>query len=157
MHLFNPAKGFRMKKIILQVLMLSSLMWVGIACTENSTTTSPAAPTLTPTVTPTQVTFTYIYTTYIQPNSCVNCHTAPDGPPDPSSQSNFYNSVVNQSAPDGCASLLVSPGNANQSALYLRLVGGSCSPQMPESGGFVLSAAQLANVAAWINAGALNN
>jgi hypothetical protein len=64
---------------------------------------------------------------------------------------------VNQSAPDGCTSLLVSPGNASQSALYLRLSGTGCSPQMPESGGFILSAAQLADVAAWINEGALNN
>jgi hypothetical protein len=124
--------------------------------TNTFTNTATATSTSTPTTTPTAVTFTYIYTNYIQPNSCLNCHNS-GFPPDPSSQSNFYNSVVNQSAPDGCASLLVSPGNANQSALYLRLSGASCSPQMPESGGFILNAAQLADVAAWINEGALNN
>jgi len=50
----------------------------------------------------------------------------------------------------------VTPGNANASALYLHL-SGACAPQMPESGGFILTAAQLADVAAWINEGALNN
>jgi hypothetical protein len=107
------------------------------------------------------VTLTYLYNTYISvpigsSNQCSSCHNA-GFPPDPSSKTAFYNSVINQSAPDGCASLLVSPGNANQSALYLRLSGGSCSPQMPDGGPTYLTAAQLANVAAWINEGALNN
>jgi hypothetical protein len=108
-------------------------------------------------VTPTAVTFTYIYTTYISPNSCNNCHGAGLAP-NTSTQAAFYTAIVNVAAPDTCTGApdYVTPGNANASALYLRL-SGSCTPQMPESGGFILTAAQLADVAAWINEGAPNN
>jgi hypothetical protein len=171
MHLFNPAKGFPMKKIILQVLMLSSLVWMGIACTENSTTTGPAAPTATatPGLTVTPVTLTFLYTTYISTNfngntgqTCAQCHNGPNAQGvhiDASSPSNFYNSIVSPSTVvDGCASTYVVANSTTQSALYLRLSSSCGSPanQMP-LGETPLNATQLAQVASWINSGAPNN
>jgi len=74
-----------------------------------------------------------------------------------SSQSAFYSSVVGVASAFGCGSQLVMANNTSQSALYNRLSGSSCSPQMPNGGPTYLTATQLAQFASWINAGALNN
>jgi hypothetical protein len=59
---------------------------------------------------------------------------------------------------DGCASTYVVANNTSQSALYLRLSSSCGSPaaQMP-LGETPMNSTQLAQVASWINAGALNN
>jgi hypothetical protein len=112
-------------------------------------------------MTPTQVTLTYLFNTYINTpigssRQCSSCHSA-GFPPDPTSSTTFWNTTVNQSASFGCASLRVNPGDNTTSALYLRLAGLGCSPQMPNGGPSYLNASQLADVAAWINEGAPNN
>jgi hypothetical protein len=168
-----------MKKMILRGLVLISPVWVVVACTMNSTTTGPisssptatpvfSSPTVTsssPTATPTPATLTFLYNTYISASigssaSCVSCHGsagAQGSPMNTSSKSAFYTSVVGVASAFGCGSQLVTANDTSQSALYNRLSGSSCSPQMPNGGPSYLNAAQLAQFASWINAGALNN
>lgn len=157
--------------MILWGLLLSSLVWTAMACvrTSNNPTTpgnanaTPTPVATSPTTTPTAPTFTFIYNTYIS-GTCTGCHGssgAQGSPMNASSKPAFYSTTVGVTAafPTGCGGagvLIVSANNATQSALYNRLAGGSCSPQMPQGGPF-LTASQLADVAAWINAGALNN
>ena len=122
----------------------------------------PVSAAVPPTPTPTQVSFAYLYNTYINApigssQQCSNCHS-PGFPPDPTSASSFYNSVVNQPNNYGCGATFVVPGNAVTSTLYDRLSGnGGCTPQMPNGGPTYLTSAQLAQFAAWINEGAPNN
>ena len=163
-----------MKKIIFQCLLLSSLVWMAIACGSNSPTT-PSNPTATPTpgvtntptATATPPTLTFLYNTYISvaigsSSSCASCHSSPGAygvQVNASTKAAFYSSMVNEPSADGCATTFVVPGNANQSTLYLRLSGSCGTPndRMPYGGPSYLTAAQLAQFAAWINAGALNN
>lgn len=170
-----------MKKIILRALVFISPVWMVLACTMNSTTTGPIS--LTPTATPvslsptptsvassptataTPYTLTYLYNTYISASigssaSCVSCHGsagAQGSPMNASSKSAFYNSVVGVASAYGCGSDLVTANSTSQSALYNRLSGSGCSPQMPDGGPTYLNATQLAQFASWINDGALNN
>lgn len=149
--------------------MLCSLIWTALACTNNSTITAPSATSVvsSPTATPTPATLTFLYNTYISVSigssaSCVSCHGslgANGVQVNASSQSAFYSSMVNQPSADGCATTYVVPNNPSQSTLYLRLSGSCGSPaaQMPNGGPTYLNAAQLAQFASWINAGALNN
>jgi len=50
----------------------------------------------------------------------------------------------------------VAPGNANNSALYLKVAGNTLGAQMP-LGGQPLSAAEVSAIQTWINNGAQNN
>jgi hypothetical protein len=74
-----------------------------------------------------------------------------------SSKSAFYTSMVGVASAFGCGSQLVTANNTSQSALYNRLSGSGCSPQMPDGGPTYLNATQLAQFASWINSGAPNN
>jgi hypothetical protein len=146
---------------------------MAVACTNTSTTTGPISsnPTPTPTAattpsaTPTPATLTFLYNTYIGTSigssaSCLSCHGsagAQGSPLNCSSKSAFYSSVVGVASAYGCGSNLVTANNTSQSALYNRLSGSSCSPQMPDGGPTYLNAAQLAQFASWINSGAPNN
>jgi hypothetical protein len=156
--------------MILQALVLISPVWMVVACTMNSTTTGPisSAPTATPvtsnpTVTPTPYTLTFLYNNYISvpignSTQCSSCHTtSANGTWDPSSKSNFYNTVVNQTV-SSCGTDYIVPNNTSQSSLYNHLSGSSCDGgQMPQGGPTYLTAAQLAQWASWINSGAPNN
>jgi hypothetical protein len=164
-----------MKKMILRGLVLSSLVWMAVACTNTSTTTAPEGPTPTTTAisssqtaTPTPATLTFLYNTYINANfngntgqTCAQCHSglgANGVNVDASSKPAFYSSMVGQPSGDGCASTYVVANSTSQSTLYLRLAGscGSPSAQMP-LGETPLNATQLAQFASWINSGAPNN
>jgi len=152
--------------------MLCALIWMAVACTNNSTTTSPTSisnptPTAatTPSATTTPVSLTFLYNTYISvavgsSASCISCHGsagAQGSPMNASSKSAFYSSMVGVASAFGCGSQLVTANNTSQSALYNRLSGSSCSPQMPDGGPNYLNATQLAQFASWINSGAPNN
>ncbi len=113
-------------------------------------------------------TWTTIYGTLF--TSCPGCHSsglaAFSGNLDMSSQSTAYNMLVGQTAegtacgPDAGhgAFTRVVAGNANLSLLYSKLSSATpvCGSQMP-LGVTPFTTAQVAEVAAWINAGALNN
>jgi hypothetical protein len=89
-------------------------------------------------------TFTQIYTQILVVYCAgTQCH-------DPGSQHNVAFST--QSGAYSSVKSLVTPGNATNSSFYKTVNGGSMPP-----GGPKLSAANLALIAAWINAGALNN
>jgi hypothetical protein len=151
-------------------LLLFCSIWVAVACSNNSSTTSPTTVAPTATATPsasvTPVTLTFLYTNYFSTpigssQQCSGCHTpGTNGQLNFSTKSAFYTSVVGTTGvvpTYGCGVSVVAANNASNSALYNRLSGASCSPQMPDGGPTYLNSTQLAQVASWINAGAPNN
>ncbi len=96
------------------------------------------------------------YSATIQPmfnSRCVSCHSA-SVPQSGVNLSNYAATMASRGVLYNA--LIVNPGNADQSGLYDKLL---ASPRfgsrMPQGGS--LSAQQIADVRAWINAGALNN
>jgi hypothetical protein len=81
----------------------------------------------------------------------------------PASASTVYTTWLGAGGTGGTASTTnncsiadsILPGNP-ASSLVLQKLNGSCTPQMPE-GGTPFTAAQIAEVTSWINAGAPNN
>lgn len=87
---------------------------------------------------------------------CVNagCHPG-GGAPMSLAVGQSYRAMVNvPSAYTGFAR--VTPGNSNQSALYLKVAGGTLGARMP-LGGQSLARAAIDSLRAWIDRGALNN
>ena len=70
---------------------------------------------------------------------------------------NTYGSTVGVAAFQSCGGTLVVAGNADASYLVSKLEGTQCSGQRMPRGGPSLSAQQIADVRAWITAGAPNN
>jgi hypothetical protein len=112
-------------------------------------------------------TWTAVYTTLFA--TCTTCHSTAlasfSGNLDLSSKSIAYTMLVGVTAsgascaPDAGKGTFkrVVADSANQSLLYSKLTATpECGSQMP-LGGTPFTTAQLAEVAAWINAGALNN
>ncbi len=97
-------------------------------------------PSPTPGPTPVGATFSNINTTILQV-SCVGCHASATASNGEYSVANYASVVAD-----------VKPSNASLSVLYNEVAGGA----MPV-GGPALTSTQLAEIAAWINAGAPNN
>jgi len=110
--------------------------------------------------------WTAIYTRLIHPLCGTRCHAA--GPPDYRATTNLdlstqrlaYDQMVDiADTGSSCsgAGLLVKPGDSANSVLVnVTSPSPSCGARMPQGGPF-LTAAQLATVAQWIDAGALDN
>lgn len=134
------------------LLLLSSIFFY-IACEH----TQPAAPI------PLAPTFSSIQANIFTPR-CVNqgCHPGGAAPADLALTSNVsYGNLVNRQSAYGSPRLLrVSPGDANNSALYLKVIGdarvGGTAGRMPLGLG-ALSTDQINAIRDWINAGAQNN
>jgi hypothetical protein len=109
-------------------------------------------------------TFTEVYAQIINgAPDCNGCHTPPDptGDLDMSTQAVAYANLVGKpaTAAPKCASatqLLVDPGDAAHSLLYLKVTSPPCGSQMPLDGA-ALTAPQVELIESWINAGALND
>jgi hypothetical protein len=109
-------------------------------------------------------TFTEVYSEIINgAPDCNGCHEppSPTGDLDMSSQATAYANLVGKpaTAAPKCASatqLLVDPGNASDSLLYLKVTNPPCGSQMPLNGP-VLTAPQVQLIESWINAGARND
>jgi hypothetical protein len=109
-------------------------------------------------------TFTEVYTQIINgPPDCNGCHgpPVPTGDLDMSSQATAYANLVRKhtTAAPKCAAetdLLVDPGNASESVIYLKVTVPPCGSQMP-LGGPSLTAPQVELIKSWINASAPNN
>ena len=101
-----------------------------------------------------QATLSSIQATIFTPK-CTNpgCHPGGGAPMSLQPGQSFAN-LVNVNSAYG--RLRVAPGNANNSALYLKVIGNSAGGRMP-LGGQPLSQAETDTIAAWINRGALNN
>jgi hypothetical protein len=86
---------------------------------------------------------------------CVNagCHPG-GGAPMSLANGQSFGTLVNQ--PSAYNRPRVAPGNANNSALYLKVSGTTLGQQMP-LGGQPLSAAEMSAIQTWINNGAQNN
>jgi hypothetical protein len=115
-----------------------------IACQHEVPTAGPAlAPTL-----------SSIQTNIFTPK-CVNagCHPGGGGPMSLRAGDSFGTLVGINSA---YGRPRVAPGNANNSALYLKVIGTTLGTRMPQ-GLPALSKSETDSIMAWINRGALNN
>ncbi|HJT24324.1 MAG TPA: hypothetical protein VJ873_07085, partial [bacterium] len=127
--------------------------------TPSSTPTAASTPTVPPPGTPcpapaacTGTALSGCVYAILSSNTCLSCHGGGRQAPNFSTACSAYSSLVNV-ADTGCTGTIVIPGNAANSTLIQRVNGtGSCNP-MPQ-GGAPLTAAQIAVLTAWINAGA---
>lgn len=107
---------------------------------------------------PAAVSFSDIYTGILA-TGC-SCHNGGAGGLDLATRAIAYTNLVGVVSSNCPSEKRVAPGSANASVLYHSLAHtalGSCAvPSMPR-GAAALTQAQLAEIAAWINAGALNN
>jgi hypothetical protein len=109
-------------------------------------------------------TFTAVYSQIINgPPGCNGCHANPGAAAglDMGTQASAYASLVGQhvTAAAPCVSqsvLLVDPGNANESLMYLKVTSPPCGGRMP-LGGSMLSSDLIQLIEAWIDAGAKND
>ncbi len=108
------------------------------------------------------VTFTEVYTMILQAN-CLPCHSTGGGNTtgklNMSTQALAYTDLTNATATleTGCNGKLVVSGNHAMSLLWEKLQAAPpCGKQMPENK-TPLTAAQMAQIAAWIDDGATNN
>ncbi|MDZ7344475.1 MAG: hypothetical protein ONA90_08160 [candidate division KSB1 bacterium] len=144
-------------KMMTVMLLLLSVSFFNIACEHTQPTTSSTTPSpLTPT-------FSSIQANIFTPR-CVNagCHPGGAAPVDLALTANMsYGNLVNRQSAYGSPRLLrVSPGDANNSVLYLKVIGdarvGGIAGRMPLGQG-ALSTDQINAIRDWINAGAQNN
>ncbi|MGD0339587.1 MAG: hypothetical protein ABSB78_12460 [Bacteroidota bacterium] len=97
------------------------------------------------------------YSTQVQPifnGYCTSCHGSYGGLS--LAPGSSYTNLVNVKAQSSCTSLKrVLPNDANNSVLYRKVAGSTCSSRMPQGGS--LSASEITLIETWINEGALNN
>jgi hypothetical protein len=133
------------------------------ACSSSSGDSTP-----TPTTTDdgggaTAATFTEVYSDILSP-ICVECHNptgvgGTDGKLDLSVQATAYTNLVGVAgAGSSCSGkgTRVVAGDADMSLLYTKVTTPTCGSKMP-LGETALTDSQAAEIAGWINAGALNN
>jgi hypothetical protein len=105
-----------------------------------------------------QATLSSLQTTIFTPK-CSNpgCHIGPGGGPMSLKAGDSFNALVGKTSAYG-GRLRVAAGNANNSVLYLKVIGdNSVGSRMPLGGGRNLSQAETDSIKAWINRGAQNN
>jgi hypothetical protein len=102
-------------------------------------------------------TWTTVYMTVLRPR-CGSCHSGFRGSGGWNmgfDQNSGYTSLVGVTARYCTSHARVTPGDAANSGLYMTLVGNTCGSLMPPRS--PMSAAQIALVGDWINAGAAND
>ena len=130
------------------LLLLLSL--VLLSCEHQSPITAP----------PVQVqpTLSSIQTNIFTPKCAIpGCHVNGGGAPMSLQANASFNNLVNvNSTTSNPAGVRVTPNNAANSILYLRVSGNTRGPQMPTTGQ-KLSGDELSAIQTWINNGAQNN
>jgi hypothetical protein len=103
-----------------------------------------------------QATLSSIQTNIFTPKcSNVGCHIGPGGGPMSLRSGDSFGTLVGVNSAYGRPR--VAPGNANNSALYLKVIGDISTGSRMPLGGAPLSQTETDSIKAWINAGALNN
>lgn len=132
-----------------------AIMILGYGC-EDAGAPPPAPPEI---IAPVTLSFqTNIYPILSQTSyGCMGCHTGGGsiGWYVSGNASATRSNLVNVNANTGSCTTLkrVLPGDATQSALYLRLAGTTCGDRMPQ-GGNAISSSHLTSIRDWINQGA---
>lgn len=136
-----------LRRTLIESFLLLSTAGLFVAC-EHDTATAPLPPA------GLQATLSSIQANIFTPKCALaGCHVAGGGAPMSLAGGSSFASLVNQNSAYGL--LRVAPGNAGQSALYLKVIGNTLGTRMPPGG--ALSQAETDSIAAWINAGAQNN
>ena len=136
-----------LRRTLIESFLLLSTAGLFVAC-EHDTATAPLPPA------GLQATLSSIQANIFTPKCALaGCHVAGGGAPMSLAAGSSFASLVNQNSAYGL--LRVAPGNAGQSALYLKVIGNTLGTRMPPGG--TLSQAETDSIAAWINAGAQNN
>lgn len=142
--------GFSAKAVIGSVLLLS-LAGLFVACDHQLPTTQQPPPAVL-----TRATLSSIQANIFTPK-CNNpgCHTGPGGGPMSLKAGDSFGSLIGRNSAYGLPRVVV--GNANNSVLYLKVIGNnSVGSRMPLNLA-ALSQAETDSIKAWINRGALNN
>jgi len=138
-------------KAVIESILLSGFAGLFVACDHQLPTTQQPPPTVL-----TRATLSSIQTNIFTPK-CNNpgCHIGPGGGPMSLKAGDSFGSLVGRNSSYGKPR--VAAGNANNSVLYLKVIGdNSVGSRMP-LGLTALSQSETDSIKAWINRGALNN
>jgi hypothetical protein len=135
-------------QVVLTMTLLQCSTKITSTCDSEKSVTIPTNPTM-----PVEAAFAAVQTDILTPNCArAGCHTGSSAAANLNLSNGFtYKNIVNVKSREDPSFMLVLPGNASKSFLYLQISNGI----MPPTG--KLSQGKIDQVAAWINNGAQNN